>query len=94
MTDWASGMSSASLVTLGWALLLALATCMGQLLFRWTGLPRMVGYTLVGGLAGALGFSGASWPMQGLTLLVLQLDVEWSMGGLPPVFVDQNWRTP
>ena len=73
MTDWASGMSSASLVTLGWALLLALATCMGQLLFRWTGLPRMVGYTLVGGLAGALGFSGASWPMQGLTLLVLQL---------------------
>ncbi|WP_236904005.1 cation:proton antiporter [Comamonas serinivorans] len=73
--------------TLEWALLLAVVALAGHAVYRGLGLPRMVGYTLVGGLAGWLGFSGATWPMHGVGLFLLQL-------GMTVVLFEAGTRLP
>ena len=71
--DWLK--PSAGLPTVQWSLLLALAAAAGHLLQRHTGLPKVVGYSVIGTLAGLAGFSGAAWPLQGVALFLLQLGV-------------------
>lgn len=73
---WAEWLKpSAGLPTVQWSLLLAAAAAAGHLLQRYTGLPKVVGYALVGTLAGLGGFSGAVWPLQGVALFLLELGV-------------------
>ncbi|NMM05662.1 cation:proton antiporter [Polaromonas sp.] len=66
---------SAGLPTVQWSILLALAAAAGHLLNRYTGLPKVVGYSMVGAFAGLAGFSGAVWPLQGIGLFLLELGV-------------------
>ena len=66
---------SAGLPTVQWSLLLAVAAITGHLLQRHTGLPKVVGYSIVGTLAGLAGFSGAVWPLQGIGLFLLEFGV-------------------
>lgn len=68
---WASLADSPAL--LSWAALVASATLVGHAVHRYTGLPRMLGYTLVGLVAGWIGFNDLPWPMQGLGMLLLQM---------------------
>ena len=76
MVIWAEWLKpSAGLPTVQWSLLLALAAAVGHLLQRHTGLPKVVGYSIVGTLAGLAGFSGAAWPLQGVALFLLELGV-------------------
>jgi Kef-type K+ transport system membrane component KefB len=76
MAAWAEWLKpSAGLPTVQWSILLALAAAAGHLLQRHTGLPKVVGYSLVGTLAGLAGFSGAVWPLQGVALFLLELGV-------------------
>ena len=76
MAIWAQWIRpSAGLPTVQWSLLLATAAAAGHLLQRQTGLPKVVGYSAVGGLAGLAGFSGAAWPLQGIGLFLLELGV-------------------
>jgi Kef-type K+ transport system membrane component KefB len=58
-----------------WSLLLAVAAMAGYLIQRHTGLPKVVGYSLVGTAAGLAGFSGAVWPLQGIGLFLLELGI-------------------
>jgi Kef-type K+ transport system membrane component KefB len=66
---------SAGLPTVQWALLLALAAAAGHLVQRHIGLPKVIGYSVVGALAGVAGFSGAAWPLQDTGLFLLELAV-------------------
>ncbi|MDB5928951.1 MAG: transporter, family [Polaromonas sp.] len=66
---------SAGLPTVQWSILLALAAAAGQLVNRYTGLPKLVGYSAVGTFAGLAGFTGAAWPLQGTGLFLLELGV-------------------
>ena len=76
MAIWADWLRpSAGLPTVQWSILLAVAAAAGHLLQRHTGLPKVVGYSLVGALAGMGGFSGAVWPLQGIALFLLELGV-------------------
>ena len=76
MAVWADWLKpSAGLPTVQWSLLLALAAAAGHLLQRYSGLPKVVGYSIVGTLAGLAGFSGAEWPLQGVSLFLLELGV-------------------
>lgn len=76
MSFWAQWLRpSAGLPTVQWSLLLAGAAMAGYLVQRHTGLPKVVGYTLVGTVAGLLGFSGAVWPLQGIGLFLLELGI-------------------
>src|SRR3954470_11589735 len=76
MSIWAEWVRpSAGLPTVQWSLLLAVAAAAGHLLQRHTGLPKLVGYSLVGTVAGLAGFSGAAWPLQGIGLFLLELGV-------------------
>jgi Kef-type K+ transport system membrane component KefB len=76
MVIWAEWLKpSAGLPTVQWSLLLAVAAATGHLLQRYTGLPKVVGYSIVGTLAGLAGFSGAVWPLQGVALFLLELGV-------------------
>jgi Kef-type K+ transport system membrane component KefB len=76
MAIWAEWVKpSAGLPTVQWSLLLAVAAAVGHLLQRYTGLPKVVGYSIVGTLAGLAGFSGAVWPLQGVALFLLELGV-------------------
>jgi Kef-type K+ transport system membrane component KefB len=76
MAIWADWLKpSAGLPTVQWSLLLATAAAAGHLLQRYSGLPKVVGYSLVGTLAGLAGFSGAVWPLQGVALFLLELGV-------------------
>ncbi len=76
MAIWAEWLRpSAGLPTVQWSLLLALAAAAGHLLQRYTGLPKVVGYSIIGTLAGLAGFSGAAWPLQGVALFLLELGV-------------------
>lgn len=76
MAIWAEWLKpSAGLPTVQWSLLLALAAAAGHLLQRYSGLPKVVGYSIVGTLAGLAGFSGAAWPLQGVALFLLELGV-------------------
>jgi Kef-type K+ transport system membrane component KefB len=76
MAIWADWLKpSAGLPTVQWSLLLAVAAAVGHLLQRHTGLPKVVGYSVVGALAGLAGFSGGAWPLQGIALFLLELGV-------------------
>ncbi|HQQ70213.1 MAG TPA: cation:proton antiporter [Alicycliphilus sp.] len=66
---------SAGLPTVQWALLLAVAAVAGYLVQRHSGLPKVVGYSLVGAIAGLAGFGGAVWPLQGIGLFLVELAV-------------------
>src|SRR6218665_2705998 len=74
LTFWAQWLRpSAGLPTVHWSLLLAMAALVGYLIQRHTGLPKVVGYSLVGTLAGLAGIGGAVWPLQGIGLFLLEL---------------------
>ncbi len=76
MSFWSQWLRpSAGLPTVQWSLLLAAATVLGYLVQRYSGLPKVLGYTLVGAAAGLLGFSGALWPLQGIGLFLVELAV-------------------
>ncbi len=76
MVFWADWLRpSAGAPTVQWSVLLALAAAAGHLVQRYTGLPKVVGYSVVGMLAGLGGFPGAVWPLQGIALFLLELGV-------------------
>ena len=76
LTFWAQWLRpSAGLPTVQWSLLLAVAAMVGYLTQRHTGLPKVLGYSLVGTAAGLAGFSGAVWPLQGIGLFLLELGI-------------------
>ena len=76
MAIWADWLKpSAGLPTVQWSILLAVAAAAGHLLQRHTGLPKVVGYSVIGALAGLGGFSGGAWPLQGIGLFLLELGV-------------------
>ena len=66
---------SAGLPTVQWSILLAVAAAAGHLVNRYSGLPKVIGYSVVGGFAGLAGFNGAVWPLQGTGLFLLELGV-------------------
>jgi Kef-type K+ transport system membrane component KefB len=66
---------SAGLPTVQWSILLALAAASGHLVNRYTGLPKVIGYSALGAFAGLAGFTGAAWPLQGIGLFLLELGV-------------------
>ena len=66
---------SAGLPTVQWSLLLALAAAAGHLVQRHMALPKVVGYSAVGAIAGLAGFTGAAWPLNGIGLFLLELGV-------------------
>ena len=73
---WAEWLKpSAGLPTVQWSLLLGMAAVLGHLVQRYAGLPKVVGYSAVGAIAGLAGFSGAAWPLQGIGLFLLELGV-------------------
>ncbi|MDB5731643.1 MAG: sodium:proton exchanger, partial [Variovorax sp.] len=69
--DWVR--PSAGLPTGAWSLLLAVAALMGHLVQRYAGLPKLVGYSVVGTVVGLAGFEGAIWPLQGTPLFLIEL---------------------
>src|SRR4051812_27028870 len=76
MAIWADWLKpSAGLPTVQWSLLLAIAAAVGHLVQRHTGVPKVVGYSLTGAVAGLAGFSGAAWPIEGIALFLLELGV-------------------
>jgi Kef-type K+ transport system membrane component KefB len=76
MSIWAEWLKpSAGLPTVQWSVLLAIAAITGYLVQRHTGLPKVVGYSVIGTFAGLAGFSGAVWPLQGIGLFLLELGV-------------------
>ena len=58
-----------------WSVLLALAAAAGHLVQRYAGLPKVIGYSVVGAIAGFAGFTGALWPLEGIGLFLLELGV-------------------
>lgn len=64
---------------MSWCVLVAAAALAGHAVFRLTGFPRMLGYTVVGLLAGWLGFGDLPWPLQGNTQVLLHTAVGTSM---------------
>lgn len=66
---------SAGLPTVQWSLLLAIAAAAGHLVQRHMALPKVVGYSAVGALAGVAGFTGVAWPLDGIGLFLLELGV-------------------
>ncbi len=58
-----------------WAALLAIAAAVGYLVQRHAGLPKVVGYTLVGTVVGLLGFGGTVWPLAGTGLFLMEFAV-------------------
>ena len=76
LTLWSAWLRpSAGLPTVQWSLLLATATIVGYAIQRYSGLPKVLGYSLVGTVAGLAGFNGALWPLQGIGLFLLELGV-------------------
>lgn len=66
---------SAGILTVQWSLLLAVASIAGYMCQRYLDVPKILGYTLVGALAGWMGFGGALWPLHGPVLFLLELGV-------------------
>jgi Kef-type K+ transport system membrane component KefB len=66
---------SAGLPTVLWSLLLAAAAAAGHLVQRYAGMPKVVGYSMVGTMVGLAGFEGVMWPLQGISLFLLELGV-------------------
>ncbi|MFN4003100.1 MAG: cation:proton antiporter [Hylemonella sp.] len=64
---------SAGLPIVQWALLLALAAAAGHLSQRYLGLPQVLGYSVVGALAGFSGYTAASWPLDGIARFLVEL---------------------
>ena len=64
---------SAGLPIVQWSILLAVAAAAGHLLQRYLGLPKVLGYSAVGALAGFSGFTGATWPLEGIGLFMVEL---------------------
>jgi NhaP-type Na+/H+ or K+/H+ antiporter len=64
---------SAGLPTVQWSILLALAAATGHMLQRHLGLPKVLGYSAVGALAGFSGFTVAKWPLDGIDLFMVEL---------------------
>lgn len=89
MSIWAEWLKpSAGLPTVQWSFLLAFAAAAGHLAQRYTGLPKVVGYSVVGAFAGLAGFSGGAWPLQGIGLFLLELGVSvvlFEAGGRIPL---------
>src|SRR5207237_6189808 len=76
MAIWADWLKpSAGLPTVQWSILLAVAAAVGHLVQRHTGVPKVVGYSITGALAGLAGFSGGVWPLDGIALFLLALGV-------------------
>ncbi|MES2943073.1 MAG: cation:proton antiporter [Pseudomonadota bacterium] len=76
MAIWADWIRpSADLPTVQWSILLALAAAAGHLVQRYTGLPKVIGYSVIGAFAGLAGFTGALWPLEGTGLFLLELGV-------------------
>ena len=76
MAIWADWVRpSAGLPTVQWAVLLAIASAVGHLVQRHTGVPKVVGYSITGAVAGLGGFSGGAWPIEGIALFLLELGV-------------------
>ena len=76
LTIWAEWIKpSAGLATVQWSVLLGLAAVVGHLMQRIAGLPKVIGYSVVGALAGFAGFNGAVWPLQGIGLFLPELGV-------------------
>ncbi|MES2401001.1 MAG: cation:proton antiporter [Pseudomonadota bacterium] len=76
MAIWAEWIKpSAGLPTVQWSILLAVAAVSGHLVHRYTGLPKVIGYSLIGAFAGLAGFTGAIWPLRGISLFLLELGV-------------------
>ncbi|KAF1067002.1 cation:proton antiporter [Variovorax sp.] len=72
-SEWAR--PSAGLPTVLWSLLLAAAAASGHLVRRYMGMPKVVGYSIVGTIVGFAGFEGAIWPLRGISLFLLELGV-------------------
>ncbi|WHZ10173.1 MAG: Transporter, monovalent cation:proton antiporter-2 (CPA2) family [Burkholderiaceae bacterium] len=66
---------SAGLPTVQWSILLALAAIAGHLVQRFLGLPKVLGYSVIGAFAGLAGFTGAVWPLTGIGLFLVELGV-------------------
>src|SRR5256885_1924955 len=67
---------SAGLATVQWSLLLAVPTRVVPAARRQAPLPRVVGYPLVGAIAGLIGFgANPGWPLEGTGLFLLELGV-------------------
>lgn len=60
---------------LQWALLLAVAALAGHWVQRYARLPKIIGYAVVGAIAGWAGLAGAAWPLQGVGLFLLELGI-------------------
>ena len=60
---------------LEWALLLAVATLAGHWVQRYTQLPKIIGYAIVGAIVGWVGVAGAAWPLKGVGLFLLELGI-------------------
>ncbi len=76
MATWAQWLKpSAGLPTVQWSILLALAAVAGHLVQRYLGLPKVLGYSVVGAFAGLAGFTGAVWPLDGIGLFLVELGV-------------------
>jgi Kef-type K+ transport system membrane component KefB len=73
---WSEGaQASASMPTLAWSLVLAAAAAAGYLVQRYTGLPKVAGYSVVGAIAGFAGFADAAWPLTGNALFLLEIGI-------------------
>ncbi len=64
---------------MSWCVLVAAAAIAGHMVYRLSGFPRMLGYTVVGLVAGWLGFGDWPWPLRGNTQVLLQTAVGTSM---------------
>jgi len=79
---------SAGLPTVQWSLLLAAAAAAGHLVQRYIGMPKVVGYSVVGTVVGFAGFEGSMWPLEGISLFLVELGVAivlFEAGGRLPV---------
>jgi len=66
---------SAGFDMLQWSLLLAVAALTGYLFQRHLRMPKVLGYAVVGTVAGLLGLGATPWPLQGPALFALELGV-------------------
>ncbi len=74
MLHWSEWIKpSAGLPTVQWSLLLAVAAAAGHLLQRYLGLPKVLGYSAVGALAGFSGYTTANWPLDGIGQFMVEL---------------------
>lgn len=73
LTFWNA--DGAGLPALAWSLVLAAAAAAGYLVQRYSGLPKVAGYSVVGAIAGFFGFADAAWPLAGNALFLLEIAI-------------------